>query len=132
MSGVSLAQVEYFSWLQMSDKVVDKNGNRQQIEWAYFRGEKRVAHYEIDGFFELDGKSIGIEFQGCFHHAHTCQNQLNANQRIQKQRDAKKHDYLKSKMTLWIIWECEWESQKGKSMKNLKSIIIFEKWICSL
>ena len=64
MSGVSLAQIQFFSWVQQSEHLIDKNGNRCQIQHAYFQGEKQVGNHKIDGYYECNGEKVAIEFQG--------------------------------------------------------------------
>ena len=64
MSGVSLGQVEYLTWLQQTNKLIDKAGNRCPIHHAYFQGEKIIDDYSIDGYYECDGEKVGLEYQG--------------------------------------------------------------------
>ena len=64
MSGVSKGQVEYLSWLQLSSLVVNDAGERATVHHAYFQGEKLIAGYPVDGYFELGNRKVAIEYEG--------------------------------------------------------------------
>ena len=63
-SGVSMGQLQWIYYLQQSDFVVDRNGVRQTIEHAYYRGEKKVGRWYCDGYFMKDGVEYFLEYQG--------------------------------------------------------------------
>ena len=62
--GVSLPHLQWLYWLQETDFCIDSNGQRQQIQHDYHRGEKRHGKYRIDGYLEIDGQEVFLEFLG--------------------------------------------------------------------
>ena len=45
--------------------LIDSDGKRSKIEHHYFRGEKVIDNYLVDGFATVDGKEHYFEFNGC-------------------------------------------------------------------
>ena len=64
ISGTSFAALQWIQFIQQSDMCVDSSGNRIQIEHLYHQGEKVLNGYEIDGYFEKDGKEYFLEYNG--------------------------------------------------------------------
>ena len=66
-AGTSLGAVQWINFIQQSDMCVDSAGNRIQIEHLYHQGEKDINGYEIDGYFQKDGKEYFLEYNGKFY-----------------------------------------------------------------
>ena len=92
--------------------------------------EFRIDNFRLDGYAELkDGKVKGFEFHGCLFHGcpkcflHDTYNPIRQEPMRQTYaRHLKRIEYLKSKIEINEIWECEWD-QKVKESDNLQKFI---------
>ena len=91
IQGVSRGQIEWLMWLQTEPICVDRNGVRQQIQHAYFQGEKHVCEKPVDGFFTKDGEEFYLEYYGCHYHPGCCV----PDHRIKNAEQKKYHDNAK-------------------------------------
>ena len=62
--GVSLEALQWIYQCQQSDLCVDKNGQRKQIQHAYFQGEHSEKDFFFDGFFQKDSVKYYLEYNG--------------------------------------------------------------------
>ena len=114
-TGASLKALQWLIYIQENDdNLINKNGERIQLEHKFFRGEKRISGWDIDGFAQVDDRMIFYEFLGCFHHkgCEDCGNPNDVDERFER----KKVD-LERLGTLIIMRECKWM----KLQKNWKS-----------
>ena len=73
-NGASLKALQWLVFVQENDsRLMNGNNERVRLEHKFFRGEKRILEWDIDGFAEVDGKKLFYEFLGCWHHV-GCQN----------------------------------------------------------
>ena len=112
-TGVSFPAMQWLYWVQSTDECVDSNGNRIQLQHKYFRGEKKIGPYEVDGYMEKDGEMYFYEFQGCYIHPGCCVADKDicggvGAARKKRKFDAEKAKYLESLGQLYTIRECEW------------------------
>ena len=61
----SLGALQWISYLQDHSPDLTTKDGRIQIENEYFKGEKTIEGYEVDGFAENHGKKFFYEFNGC-------------------------------------------------------------------
>ena len=65
----SMSELRFLEYLSNHDKrFQDANGNPFQIEHSYYRGQKVIEGFKVDGFCTTPTNSFVIEFNGCFHH----------------------------------------------------------------
>ena len=70
-SQISFKALQWLYSEQESERCRDKNGNKVQMDHAYFHGEKTIFHKKVDGYAMIDGKHVVWEFNGC--HWHGCE-----------------------------------------------------------
>lgn len=97
-----------FRWLtyieEFSQDLMNKNGERVPLEHRYYRGEKEIFNWKIDGYANVDGKDLFYEFLGCHHH--DCCPSCKPGQ-IDEAWESKKQ-YLETHGQLTFIHECRW------------------------
>ena len=111
----SFESLQWLNYMQESClALVDKNGDRVQIQHEYFRGEKSLGGFDLDGFALVDEKSLFFEFLGCFWHD-GCTNEdcRNKNDRVDE-RWVRKRAFLESQGQLFYIRSCEWAAEKAE------------------
>ena len=116
--GCSIGALQWLTFLQEhSDHLVQSDGQRVQIEHKYFRGEKNIGGWYVDGFAKVDGQIHIFEFLGCYFHKGCpyCGNPFETDEIF----DRKKGE-LKEIGTLHFIWECQWK-KKLNEIKHLES-----------
>ena len=64
ISQVSFVQMQWLMCIQESDICLDSNGDRVQIQHAYFHDEVVINGYKPDGFMIRDGTKVFFEFLG--------------------------------------------------------------------
>ena len=65
----SLEEFQYLMYLNHHDsRFQDEAGKPLQIEHAYYRGQKEIQGFKVDGYLQSSGKTYLIEYNGCFHH----------------------------------------------------------------
>ena len=64
ISQVSFVQIQWLQMVQESDICCDSNGNRIQMQNAYFQNEIEMNGYKIDGYICRDGVHVFFEFLG--------------------------------------------------------------------
>ena len=64
ISQVSFVQIQWLMCIQESDICLDSNGDRVQIQHAYFRDEVVMNGHKPDGFMVRDGTKVFFEFLG--------------------------------------------------------------------
>ena len=64
ISQVSFVQLQWLMSMQESDICVDSDGNRVQIQHAYFNDEVVINGHKPDGFMVRDGTKVFFEFLG--------------------------------------------------------------------
>ena len=64
ISQVSFPQIQWLMSVQESDICVDSNGDRVQIQHAYYRDEVVINGHKPDGFMVRDGVQVFFEFLG--------------------------------------------------------------------
>ena len=62
--GVSFSQIQWLLYMQETDLCLNSNGDKIQIQHAYFRGEHEVDNFKIDGYFVKDGIEYFLEYLG--------------------------------------------------------------------
>lgn len=117
-TGVDPNTLNPFKWLtyvQENDlRLINKSGNREKLHHKYFRGEKSIAGWEVDGYAKVDGKAFIFEFNGCFHHKGCphCGDSSEKDERFER-----KISELREFGTIIVMWECIWK-KKVKSLNN--------------
>ena len=107
---ISLASVQWLDYVQMTSPiVVNKKGQRCRIFSGWNSKERKVGRYLVDGFCEVDDKTIVFEFDGCFYHA--CKVCKKYNEILDREQRARERErYFKNKgYILHSIKECEWK-----------------------
>ena len=67
--GCSLQSLQWLTFLQENDsRLINAAGERVQLEHKFFRGEKRIDNWYVDGYACVDGKELFYEFLGCYFH----------------------------------------------------------------
>ena len=103
----SLGCLQWLTYLQ--DQVVN-----QQIENEYFRGEKQIGEFFVDGFLEMGNEKFFYEYNGCrFHHCDRCRSEPKI-----MRRDTDKFDKLRRMGKLEVMRECEWK-EKLETLQNV-------------
>ena len=67
-SQCSLKAMQWLYSEQESERCRDKNGNKIQMEHAYFQGEKIIFNEKVDGYAFFDDRHHVWEFNGCYWH----------------------------------------------------------------
>ena len=70
-SQCSLKAMQWLYSEQESERCRDSQGNKIQMEHAYFHGEKTIFNAKVDGYAFIDEKHHVWEFNGC--HWHGCE-----------------------------------------------------------
>ena len=65
---ISFKALQWLYMEQESERCKDKDGNRVQMDHAYFHGEKEIFNAKVDGYAFIDGKHVIWEFNGCKWH----------------------------------------------------------------
>ena len=129
LPGASLAELRYLMFLSQTDKrFQDENGRPHQISHAYYRGQKKIAGYDVDGYVETPAKTYLFEFNGCNFHR-PCPNS-GCKYNVEYDEN-KKHDYAwfqkEEKLREWCSDNnaeliCTWECQINfRSLRNLQT-----------
>ena len=122
VQGVSRGQIEWLMWLQTEPICVDKDGIRQQIQHAYFQGEKDICEKPVDGYFTKDGEEYYLEYYGCQFHPGCCVPDHRIKNAEQKRmNDKAKQIEMKAKGHLIIMRECSWIEQKRRMINKPKT-----------
>ena len=65
----SLQEFQYLMYLNHHDsRFIDETGMPIRIENAYYRGQKEIAGYKVDGYCKNKEKTYLIEYNGCSFH----------------------------------------------------------------
>ena len=131
--GTSFEELQFMMLLQFHDpRFVGADGDIVQIEHNYFRGQRKISGYDVDGYAEVDGRKIIIEFNGCWFHKpcphkyckqHAGYNENNKDSTGQlyqwytKEQDlmnwAKEND-----ADLLVMWECQVDFKKYRGLET--------------
>ena len=119
-------------WLyyMQEQSVCYENGVKVQMDHVYFRGEKVIGGYKVDGYINRNGKHVFFEFLGCKFHPGKlkhylsrlkcfkgcCVNEIEDAEAKLKFWQEKK-SFLKSIGELHVMRECKWKRQLS-NMKN--------------
>lgn len=88
---------------------------------ALNHGKAKLGPYHVDGYYELNGDRITLEYLGWFWHGHCCRfnpNELNPVSKIPfgvfRRQSDNKMDVLHNTYNLKVheIWECQWDKAK--------------------
>ncbi|KAL1252655.1 hypothetical protein QQF64_017348 [Cirrhinus molitorella] len=121
----SNASIEWLEYVKKTRNV--------DIHHALNHGEMEIGHYFLDGYYEENGLRYGLEFAGCFHHAHFCRydpNDVHPLSRVpygevRRQFD-EKVEILQNAygLEVEVLWECDWNKMKqtDPSVKEFMSI----------
>ena len=67
--GCSLQSLQWLTFLQKNDpRLINAAGERVQLEHKFYRGEKRIDNWYVDGYARVDGQELFYEFLGCYFH----------------------------------------------------------------
>ena len=64
--GVSFPAMQWLYWMQEQPLLVNKKGEKVQIQHAYYQGETIVGPWSVDGHAAIDGINHYFEFNGKF------------------------------------------------------------------
>ena len=110
---ISLGQIQWLNALQETALCLDKNGNKIQIEHAYYRGEKEVHGCKVDGFMIKDGIEYYFEFLGCYYHPDCCiPDEKIENAESKRSIWELKKRTLESHGILHVMRECQWRKSR--------------------
>lgn len=113
--GSSLAALQWLTFIdEYSPLLKSEDGERVPLEHQYYRGEKRVFDWTIDGYAVVDGKELFFEFLGCFFHS--CCPECKPGQ-VDENWEQKK-SFLESRGQLIFIHECEWKRLSYRHFKK--------------
>lgn len=116
--GCSLSALQWLTFIQETDdRLIKATGERVRLEHKYFRGEKSIGGWEVDGYAEVDNEILIFEFLGCFFHKGCpyC-----GNPREKDERFERKKSELEIIGNFNFIWECRWK-RKLNQIKAQKS-----------
>ena len=121
-SQTSLEAVQWLMYLQ------ETSYNGVQIQHKFFRGEVEINEWPVDGYVEINGEPVFMEYLGCYWHPecpHGCgayptpSNQADRDRMVGKVQDwDKKSKFLKSRGKLITIRGCQWRKQLREGLKN--------------
>ena len=114
-SGCSLEALQWLIYIEQTDsRLTNSAGERIKIEHKYYRGEKKINDWDIDGYAEVDGTKFFYEFLGCYFHkgCPSCGRPEDRDERFER----KKMD-LEKLGTLTIMRSCHWK-RKLHTLKN--------------
>ena len=107
------ASLEGLQWLlfenEKSPHLILENGARAKIQHKFFRGEKKFAGFEIDGFAEISGVKYFWEYLGCWFH--TCEKCGSEGKPGSRERWERKKSILKQNGRLIIMRGCTWKKK---------------------
>ena len=110
---ISFGQIQWLNAIQETALCLDKDGNKVQIEHAYYRGEVEVYGCKVDGYMIKDGTEHFFEYLGCYFHPDCCipdEKIENADQKRfiweLKRRTLMNHG------TLHVMRECQWRQSR--------------------
>jgi len=101
-----------------------ENGVKKLIRCSITHGEKRVDgkhNYSLDGYAEVNGKKIGIDYHGCrFHHCpFNCPTVRDPTAKPLSY-DIEREAYIRSKLDVYIVqYGCEFKKLKYKPVGNM-------------
>lgn len=97
-SGVSFKALQWIYFLQAT------RFKGMQIAHSYHRGEYILEGHKVDGYLQIEGKHVSLEFNGCYYHGHC---KYHDDQKQEKWN--RKASALRKLGTLISIYECEWD-----------------------
>ena len=119
ISQVSFVQIQWLQMVQESDICCDSNGNRIQMQNAYFQNEIEMNGYKIDGYIKRDGVNVFFEFLGCKFHPGCCVPDVNIeNACLKRQTWLMKKNWLESNGELHIMRECQWRTMLSNTPES--------------
>ena len=110
--GCSFEALQWLTFIQENDhRLVNKSGKRVKLQHKYFRGEKRVDEWDVDGYAEVDGQKYFYEYLGCFFHkgCPKCGNPMESDERFERKRLE-----LSQQGTVITMRGCDWKKQVTK------------------
>ena len=120
--GMSLEALQWLTWIQENDeRLVNNNGKRVQLHHSYFRGEKRIKDWFVDGFAEVDRRKLFYEYLGCYFHK-GCKNSecQNLSPEEVDERFQRKQLELSEHGQVVVMRGCEWK-KKVKTLHKIPS-----------
>ena len=98
-----------------------ENDKKIIIQCATTSGEKQIGKYHLDGYAEVNGKTIGLDFHGCRHHPcpHNCGTPP-ANDVNDLEYEKLRTECLEEHLDVYIVeYECEFRKKKYKPVGNI-------------
>lgn len=98
-----------------------ENGQKVLIQCATTHGEKQIGKYYLDGYAEVRGKRIGLDFHGCrWHHCpHNCSTITSPTARPLDQEKIR-YDFIRNRLNIYIVqYECEFRNMRYKPVGNI-------------
>ena len=120
--GCSLPALQWLVHLEQDDpRLINSSGERVKIEHKFFRGEKRIMNWFVDGYAKVDDKMLFFEFLGCYFHR-GCKNHLCNNFDPTGVDDVfeRKKKELSEFGTVFTMRECEWK-MKARRLRSRKT-----------
>ena len=104
-----------YHWLNAMQSKFHENGDIVKIQCALNGREKTIGSFFLDGYVEVGGKTIGLDFLGCrFHKCDNCNTECVKND-VELAKDAAREEFIKERLDEYItIHECVYR----KEMKN--------------
>ena len=119
----------FMDYIQQSDKFIDKNGNKVLLQTGITHGEKKIGNFYLDGYAEVDGFKIGVDFHGCrFHYCpFNCETKKNPNI-ISLEDQNNREKYLEGYLDEYIkMFECEFDILEYKMSGNIYKFLFQDK-----
>jgi hypothetical protein len=107
--GCSLEGLQWLTYQEQTNPILQNNRNPIKLEQKYYRGEKQIGDYTIDGYAQINGVQHFFEYLGCFFHPNCpfvdCKSHGVGSDPVWKI----KKSFLKSQGVLHTIRGCEWQ-----------------------
>ena len=110
---VSFQSIRWMEFMSNDPKFVDKNGVRQPIQHGWNSTEKLVGPYPVDGFAQVDGRDIFLQFDGC--HFHKCPYCGTDGNDVEV-----RNRFLRTRGELITIFECQFKKITKKELPTPK------------
>ena len=127
----SLAELQYLNYLMYNDsRFSDQDGNPYTMEHAYFRDQKVIAGYRVDGYVMTPEGAFIIEFNGCHWHQ-PCPHTGCKFNKMYNASDLHSYEWYKKEQalqlwcsennaTLVVEWECQFNLKTWRNLETPK------------
>jgi hypothetical protein len=112
--GCSLECLQWLMFEELTSPLLQNNGVSIKLEHKYFRGEKQIEDYTIDGYTTINGVEHFYEYLGCYFHRNCPFSDCKySGKGIDNIWDFKK-EFLQKRGILHIMRGCSWTKEKKR------------------